>query len=181
MSWDEYFKNMCDTVATNSKCLSRKIGAILVRDNSILCTGYNGPPRGVPHCGLYRAKVDQTIRDRLIACDCKVYEIRTTCPRLLLGYRSGEALDLCPAGHAERNVLITAARHGVATKGATLYMSCSIPCSPCLVEIINAGIKEIVVTGVQHYDKLTQYILKHSDLKWRLYEETYGEQCDGRR
>jgi len=50
MNWDEYFLGVCKTIASNSKCLSRKIGAIIVRDKSIISTGYNGPPRGVPPC-----------------------------------------------------------------------------------------------------------------------------------
>jgi len=49
--WDTYFHSICIAVASKSPCLSRKIGAILVRDKSIVATGYNGPPRGVPHCG----------------------------------------------------------------------------------------------------------------------------------
>ena len=50
MSWDKYFFELCETVSTNSKCLSRKIGAILVKDKIVISMGYNGPPRGVLHC-----------------------------------------------------------------------------------------------------------------------------------
>ena len=64
MKWDEYFLDICCSISTKSPCLSRKIGAILVRDNSIISTGYNGPPRGVPHCGHDRFMADHDLRDR---------------------------------------------------------------------------------------------------------------------
>ncbi len=48
--WDEYYYNICKQIARNSKCLSRKIGAILVKDKLIIATGYNGPPRGIQRC-----------------------------------------------------------------------------------------------------------------------------------
>jgi deoxycytidylate deaminase len=55
--WDQYFYNLCETISANSKCLSRHLGAVLVRDKSIISTGYNGPPRGVLHCGDRRDKL----------------------------------------------------------------------------------------------------------------------------
>ncbi len=153
MYWDEYFLKVCNTVAENSKCHSRQVGAIVVIDNSIISTGYNGPPRGVP--------------------DCKFRDSNspTGCPRHALGYKSGEGLEWCVAGHAERNALINAARHGVCVKGATMYMNCGIPCKDCLIEIINAGITEIVVTNLEYYDKMSEYLLRTSGLKYRLYKE----------
>ena len=78
---------------------------------------------------------------------------------------------MCVAGHAERNALINAARQGVATKGAKLYMNCGIPCTPCLVEIINAGIEEIIVTKLTYYDESAEYLVNNSKLKVRTYEE----------
>jgi dCMP deaminase len=92
------------------------------------------------------------------------------CPRKLIGFKSGEGLDLCIAGHAERNTLINAARSGVCTKDAILYMSCNIPCSACLIEIINAGIKEIVVTSLSTYDDSALYLLNRSTLEVRLFD-----------
>jgi len=51
LKWDTYFHSICVAVASKSPCLSRKIGAILVKDHSIVSTGFNGPSRGIPHCG----------------------------------------------------------------------------------------------------------------------------------
>jgi len=61
--WDLYFHSICIAVASKSPCLSRKIGAILVRDHSIVSTGYNGPPRGVPHCGHERFMKDKVLQN----------------------------------------------------------------------------------------------------------------------
>ena len=83
--------------------------------------------------------------------------------------KSGEGLEWCVAGHAERNALINAARFGIETKGTTMYMDCGTPCTPCLVEIINAGIEEIVITKEHYYDQSAEYLLKESGLKWRIY------------
>ena len=59
--WDNYFHTICESVSTKSPCLSRKIGAILVRDKSIISTGFNGPARGIPHCGHERFMKDSVL------------------------------------------------------------------------------------------------------------------------
>lgn len=175
MTWDEYFYDLCNTVAKNSKCLSRHIGTVLVRDKSVISTGYNGPPRGVPHCGA-RYEIDYKLRGMLakrgvLLTDEENY---TRCPRQTAGFVSGEGLEWCIAGHGERNALINAARNGIYTLGTTLYMNCGIPCAPCLVEIINAGVEEIVVTKMQYYDVAAPYLVENSDLIVRVYEQFEG-------
>lgn len=167
-SWDKCFYNICCQVARNSKCLSRKIGAVLVWDKGIISTGYNGPPRGVPRCDT-RWKTDKRFFAKYLD-QVKDQPTEGLCPRRVIGFGSGKGLELCPAGHAERNALINAARKGIQTKGAKLYMTCSIPCTPCLVEIINAGVKGIVVTSLAVYDETAMYLLDHSDLEVRLFD-----------
>jgi len=168
--WDQYFYNVCVQVSKNSKCMSRQIGAILVKDKSILTTGYNGPPRGVPHCNV-RHKYDSFLLEayKRKGLDIDEFQEVNQCPRKLLGYKSGEGLEYCVAAHAERNVLINAARHGVCTNGGTLYMSCNLSCTPCLIEIINAGIKEIVVMSLQPYDETSKFLLRTSNLIVRRF------------
>lgn len=169
--WDKWYLNMCEIAAANSKCLSRHIGAIVVVDKSIVSTGYNGPPRGVGHCGT-RHQRDPKLLSAYKSID-KFFDERievVKCPRQILGFKSGEGLEWCVAGHGERNALINAAREGIKVKGAKLYMNCGIPCSPCLVEIINAGIEEIIVTKLEYYDLSAEYLLKESGLKYRIYE-----------
>lgn len=178
MNWDEYYLEMCRTVAKNSKCYSRKIGSIIVKDKSIISTGYNGPPRGIPECPERWNRIpDKFLLDeakdiRPIAPEGMTVQeyFDNTCPRRVLGYKSGKGLHICIAGHAERNALINAVRHGIAVKGASLYLDTCVPCSPCMIEIINAGIKEVVVTEIVVYDEQVNYLLEHSDVKLRRYK-----------
>ena len=177
MTWDEYYLKICQAVSENSKCFSRKIGAILVNDKSIISTGYNSAPRGVPPCNE-RAIKNGRINDINLYQELSKKNINyrdappNKCPRQIMGFKSGEGLEWCVAGHAERNALINAARYGIPTKGTKMYMNCYIPCSPCLIEIINAGVEEIICTDHNkgYYDVSAEYLIKTSGLKWRLYE-----------
>jgi len=179
MEWDEWYHELCTVVAKKSQCLSRKIGAILVRDKTVVCQGYNGPPRGVRTCDerwlvddemQEKAKFNKFNAPQLMEHYKKHLEGK--CPRYVpeMGFKSGEGLEWCVAGHAERNALINAAYHGIATKGCKLYMDCGVPCTPCLVEIINAGIEEIIITKWHVYDQSSIYLLKESKLRVRVYE-----------
>jgi len=167
--WDRYFWETAKVVALNSRCLSRRMGCLLVKDNRILCTGYNGPPAGVPHCGTARLEKDAWLREMgedVLTGD----KVDRVCPRALLGYKLGERLDICIGAHAERNALITAARYGISTDGASLYVTGEVPCKDCLIEIINAGIKEVVCTRMSFYDDMSKFLVDESGLKVRLFE-----------
>jgi dCMP deaminase len=133
-SWDEYFMQITDLVATRATCLRRKVGAILVKDRRILATGYNGPPKGVPHC------------DELGGC------LRDT-----LNIPSGERMELSRAVHAEQNAIIQAAKMGTNIDGATLYVT-NHPCFICAKMLINAGVKKIVYKA-GYPDEFAQRIL----------------------
>ena len=189
MEWDEWYHLICKDIAKKSQCLSRKIGAILVRDKGIVSQGYNGPPRDVRPCDE-RWIIDEEMRQEAINKSVKhpgndgvspfenidkdFYRshLEGKCPRYVpeMGFKSGEGLEWCVAGHAERNALNNAARFGIETKGTIMYMDCGIPCTPCLVEIINSGVEEIVVSQFTIYDKSALYVLKESSLKVRLYK-----------
>ena len=58
-------------------------------------------------------------------------------------------------------------------------MDCGVPCTPCLIEIINAGIEEIIVTSWTIYDATTQYLLDESKIKIRMYEQLEGAKLEG--
>lgn len=117
-SWDQYFMDIACLVSRRSTCRRRQVGAILVRDKRILATGYNGAPTGLAHC------------------------LEVGCLREELKVASGERHELCRGLHAEQNVIIQAAYHGVCIKDATLY-STNLPCSICSKMLINAGIGQI--------------------------------------
>ena len=145
--WDRYFYGIALTVASQSKCLSRQIGAVLVRDKIVICTGYNGPPRSMAHCG----------------------ETFIQCPRRMAGYSSGEGLHLCPATHAEQNCIAQAARLGIQVKDSTMYMTCEIPCKTCMGILINSGVTELVCTSLVFYDFVTENIVRDSNLVIRKF------------
>jgi dCMP deaminase len=186
-SWDEWFFNISKVVASNSKCLSRKIGAVIVLDKTIISTGYNGPPRGIQTCDK-RWLNDRTLRDFILEktdnqkefrynIEGKFYEehLKDKCPRYVpeMGFKSGEGLEWCVAGHAERNAIVNSARLGLhALKGTKIYMTCGVPCTPCMIEIINAGINEIIVTAIDNafYDQSSKYLLDQSKIDIRTYD-----------
>ena len=175
-SWDKYFHLICQAVASKSPCLSRHIGAILVKDHSIVSTGYNGPPRGVPHCGHERLMRDGSLNDTIHRESLHVTSLphpsrfKSECPRRLLGYKSGTHMELCPAQHSEINVVSNAARLGVSILGATLYLNSVIPCKNCFGTLVNAGVAEIVVDKAETYDAHTQFLIDSSNVKIRRFE-----------
>ena len=128
-SWDEYFMEMASLASSRSTCLSRKVGAVIVQDRNPISTGYNGPASGVKHC----AEIGGCIR------------------RNRPDYKSGAFLELCPASHAEQNAIAFAARHGISTENATIYVT-TYPCKDCMNSIINSGIKRIVFDGDYNAD-----------------------------
>lgn len=176
MDWDTYFHSICVSVSSKSSCLSRQIGAILVRDHSIISTGYNGPPRGIPHCGPDRIRKDlelikaaNWITGRYRPQHIDMEGFISTCPRKVLGYASGTHLELCHAQHAEENCVSNAARNGVSTINSILYMNSVIPCNKCFGTLINAGIVEIVVDTPTVYDKHTQFLIDNSNITIRSF------------
>ena len=142
-SWDEYFMKTAYLVSERSTCLRRRVGAVLVKDKQILATGYNGAPSGISHCDV------------------------TGCLREKLHVPSGERHEICRGLHAEQNVLLQAARHGVSVKESMLYIT-NVPCSICAKMIINAGIREVVVAD-DYPDQMALEFLKEAKIKVRKY------------
>jgi dCMP deaminase len=140
-NWDEYFIAIAQLVAERSTCLRRKVGAVLVREKRILCTGYNGAPHHLVHC-------DQVgcLRDRL-------------------GIPAGERIEICRGIHAEQNTLVQAAAFGIQVSGATLYCT-HAPCITCAKMLINAGIKEFVI-AIDYPDKFARQFLAEAGVKVR--------------
>jgi dCMP deaminase len=113
---DQNFINIAKEIASASKCVSKQVGAVIVKDGRILSTGYNGTPPGYTNCtdhweGEYTKDHHEW---------SKTYEI-----------------------HAEMNAIIWAAREGISINGATIYVTLE-PCSDCSKNVIASGIKRIV-------------------------------------
>jgi len=121
-SWHEYFMFIAKIVSTRSTCNSRPTGAVIVKDNHILATGYNGSMPGAPHC------IDQPDIDG-----------KPFCFRRSLGIPDIDKYNFCRASHAEANAIAQAAKYGIAINGSTLYSTLS-PCYVCLKLIASAGI-----------------------------------------
>lgn len=143
-TWDDYFMKVAYLVRERSTCLRRKVGAVLVKDKQILATGYNGAPSGITHC-------DQA-----------------GCLRQDLSIPSGERHEICRGLHAEQNVLLQAARHGVSAREGVLYIT-NAPCSICAKMIINAGIKEVVFCDY-YPDKMASEFLQEAKVTLRKIE-----------
>jgi dCMP deaminase len=171
MNWDNYFHIMCRAIASKSPCLSRKIGAVLVRDHSVISTGYNGPARRIPHCGYERIKSDHLLLNELENNEIEIEHLtHNTCPRKTLNYMSGEGMEWCTAQHAEENCISNAARNGVSTFDTVLYMNSVIPCKNCFSTLINAGIKGIIVESTDLYDPYSKFIIQNSDILIRTFK-----------
>ena len=147
-----------------------------MRDKSIISTGFNGPARGILHCGPARLASDEYLKDHIhdgisrgVLTDSPL-RWDNTCPRKLLHYPSGEGMEWCTAQHAEENTISNAARLGVSVIDSTLYMNSVIPCKNCFGTLINAGVKEIVVEKTDVYDKHTQYLINKSSIIIRPFE-----------
>ena len=146
-SWDEYFMQITQLVATRGTCLRRQVGAILVKDKKILTTGYNGPPPGLPHC-----------------------EEKGGCLREKLGVPSGERHEISRAVHAEQNAIIQAAVSGVSVSGATLYCT-NHPCILCTKMLIAAGIREFVIMN-GYSDELAKDMMDEAGIEVRYWNNS---------
>jgi len=131
---DQYYMGIAEAVELGAKCLGSKVGAVLVHNDRVIGTGYNGTPSGAIDC-LDRGCV--RCHDRWLEKQGRVDEM--TDP----SHTAGEKLDRCICVHAEQNAFITAARFGIRVEGSELYTTLS-PCFSCLKEAIQAGVTRIV-------------------------------------
>lgn len=150
-SWPRYFMDIACLVAQRSTCLRRKVGAIAVLDKRILATGYNGAPSGVPHC------------------------LEVGCLRQQLGIPSGQRHEICRGIHAEQNVIIQAAVHGISLRGAEIFCTTQ-PCLICAKMLINCGVKKIWIAE-GYPDPLSEKMLAEAGVEVIVLppEEGMGE------
>ena len=138
-SWEQYFLELADLVASRSSCLRRQVGAVLVKNERIIATGYNGAPRGLGHC------------------------LEIGCLREAMQIPSGQRYELCRGVHAEQNAIINAANYGVSTQDSVLYCT-NQPCIICARMIINAGITKVVHRG-DFDDQLAEQFLQEAGIE----------------
>lgn len=127
-----------------STCIRRKVGAVVVRDNHIVATGYNGAPSKIKHCTKY------------------------SCLRLRNNIPSGQNRELCRGAHADNNAVAQAGRE--LCKGSTLYIYGGTPCGDCAKTIINNGIGRVVCVG-NYPDNLGVELLKEAGVTLEVIDE----------
>lgn len=142
-SWDAYFMQIAQLVATRATCPRRSVGALIVRDRRILTTGYNGAPRGLSHC-----PPEGEMHDWPQGC-----------------LRAGHCIR---ALHAEQNALLQAAMMGVSCDGATMVVTCQ-PCNTCAKMIINAGIVRVIYEG-DYPDEFSRELFRESKMDVGRYQ-----------
>lgn len=150
LSWHEYYMRIAHLVAERSTCVRRRVGAIAVKDKRILATGYNGAPSGMEHC------------------------LDIGCLRERMNIPSGHRHELCRGLHAEQNVIIQAAVHGVSIAGATIYCTTQ-PCLICSKMLINCQIREIYFAD-GYPDELAQDMLEEAGINFELLPQGTGNE-----
>jgi dCMP deaminase len=135
---DLYYMFLAEAARSQANCLGSEVGAILVRGDRVISTGYNGTPAGFLNC-------------------------RDPHPEVM----SGKALDICFCVHAEQNTLLNAARHGIAVKEAVLYVTHQ-PCFSCLKESVQAGISRIAFLLDWHATKDSTLLGQYTQLTEQL-------------
>lgn len=119
---DTYYMGIAIAVREKANCKGNRVGAVLVKENRVISTGYNGVPEGMKNC---------------LEGGC----LRCNNPKGM--FPSGTGYDLCICVHAEQNALLSAARFGIAVQDATLYTTMQ-PCFGCAKELLQAHVKRIV-------------------------------------
>jgi len=142
---DEYFLKIATVVAERSTCLRHHVGAVAVRDKHILATGYNGAASGLKDC------------------------LELGCLRDEMNIESGTRHEICRAIHAEQNVIIQAALHGITLGGATVYVT-HPPCILCAKMLVNAKIKRFVTFG-NYADDSFKDLFKEAGIEFELHEK----------
>lgn len=143
-TWDEYFMGIAEVVSQRSNCTRRHVGAVVMKDNHILATGYNGTPHGVRNC------------------------FDGGCPRCAGKTKSGTHLEECLCTHAEQNAICQAAYYGHALAGGTIYITIS-PCLTCAKLIVNAGICEVVYGGDYAFLDVVGAMFDEAGIKHRKF------------
>jgi len=139
---DEYFLKIASVVAERSTCRRHNIGAVAVRNKHILTTGYNGAPAGLKDC------------------------LELGCLRDEMKIPSGERHEICRGIHAEQNVIIQAALHGVSLEGSTIYCT-HTPCVLCAKMLVNARIKRFVSFG-KYNDNAFMELFREADIEFEI-------------
>ena len=139
-SWDDYFLEVANTVATRATCDRGRSGCVIAKDKQILVTGYVGSPSGLPHC------------------DEVGHEMKT------MVHEDGTETQHCVRTvHAEQNAICQAAKFGIPIEDATLYCRMT-PCRVCAMLIINCGIRRVVCERKYHAGSESEALFRQAQV-----------------
>ncbi|KAJ2852748.1 Deoxycytidine monophosphate (dCMP) deaminase [Coemansia brasiliensis] len=144
-SWDTYFMLLSELASHRSNCMKRRVGCILVKDNQIIATGYNGTPKGVTNCN------------------------EGGCPRCNDGTPCGVSLDYCLCIHAEENALLEAGRGRVRSASDVVLYCNTCPCLGCAKKIVQVGVKVVVYCKGYGMDELTLKLFREAKIQVRQH------------
>ncbi|KAJ2106393.1 Deoxycytidine monophosphate (dCMP) deaminase [Coemansia sp. S142-1] len=144
-SWDTYFMLLSELASHRANCMKRKVGCILVKDNQIIATGYNGTPKGITNCN------------------------EGGCPRCNDGTPCGVSLDHCLCIHAEENALLEAGRGRVRNATDVVLYCNTCPCLGCAKKIVQVGVKVVVYSKGYGMDELTLKLFKEANIVVRQH------------
>jgi len=146
-SWDEYFMQIAQAVASRATCDRGRSGCVITKDKQVLVTGYVGSAKGLPHC------------------DEVGHDMKT------ITHEDGKESHHCMrTTHAEQNAIVQAAKLGVAINGGALYCKMT-PCLACARMIINAGIERVVCEKKYHIGRESEELFKSAGLKIDYFNE----------
>jgi dCMP deaminase len=148
-SWDDYFMEICKTVAKRATCNRGRSGCVIARDKQLLVSGYVGSPVGFDHCDDVGHQYKRMLHDDMDGT------VTQHCVRTV---------------HAEQNAICQAARLGISIEGATLYCKMT-PCRVCAMLIINCGIKRVVCEKKYHNGAESEAMLKKAGVSLEYFIE----------
>lgn len=143
-TWDSYFMRLADLAALRSNCMKRRVGCVIVRDNRVVATGYNGTPRHLTNCN------------------------QGGCLRCNKGHGSGASLSTCLCLHAEENALLEAGRDRIRDDSVLYCNTC--PCLTCSIKIVQSGIREVVYAQSYSMDQDSHRVMSEANITLRQYQ-----------
>lgn len=147
--WDLYFMRLADLAALRSNCMKRRVGCVIVKENRVVATGYNGTPRHLTNCN------------------------EGGCSRCNEGNPQGSSLSTCLCLHGEENALLEAGRDRIGSNSILYCNTC--PCLTCSVKIVQTGIKEVVFSQTYSMDDASALVLKEGNVLLRQYKAPIEE------
>lgn len=142
-TWDSYFMRLADLAALRSNCMKRRVGCVIVRENRVVATGYNGTPRHLTNCN------------------------EGGCSRCNKGQGSGALLATCLCLHAEENALLEAGRDRI--RGESVLYCNTCPCLTCSIKIVQSGIREVVYAQSYSMDLQSHKVMSEANIILRQF------------